>query len=212
MMKKIKLSGLTIGTDGQLKTVELQGPQNISMWLQSYQVLSNALVMLDAVDLGTLQKYREKIEKYHDRYGDKIWAVLYQADVRCRLELMERTKCNLAAKHDVAVQQGTTTSYDPHRPWNLVWQTVISDDSFWKEEVTEPGILILTKVAGISEMVEGDASVGGPSSSSNPKGSVPTPSRLTDPDPKIRPRNPNWTGRYHQVESVNNHHLLIRPY
>ena len=201
MMKKIKLSGLTIGTDGQLKTVELQGPQSISMWLQSYQVLSNALVMLDAVDLGTLQKYREKIEKYHDRYGDKIWAVLYQADVRCRLELMERTKRNLAAKHDVAVQQGTTTSYDPQRPWNLVWQTVISDDSFWKEEVTEPGILILTKVAGISEMVEGDASVGGPSSSSNPRGSAPTPTRLTDQDPKIRPRNPNRTGRYHQVES-----------
>lgn len=159
MMKKIKLSGLTIGTDGHLKTVELQGPQNIAMWLQSYQVLSNALVMLDAVDLGTLQKYREKIEKYHDRYGEKIWAVLYQADVRCRLELMERTKRNLAARHDAAVQQGSTTSYDPQRPWNLVWQTVISDDSFWKEEVTEPGILILTKVAGISEMVEGDAAV-----------------------------------------------------
>ena len=50
-------------------------------------------------------------------------------------------------------------------------------------------------------MVEGDASVGGPSSSSNPRGSAPTPTRLTDQDPKIRPRNPNRTGRYHQVES-----------
>ena len=55
----------------------------------------------------------------------------------------------------------------------------------------------MTKVAGISEMVEGDAAVGGTSSSSNPKGSTPTPSRLTDSDPKIRPRNANRTGRYH---------------
>ena len=159
LYKKIKLSGVTIGRVGTLKSVELHGPANIGLWLQSYQVLVNTLVMLDTVDLGTLLKYKEKIEKFHDRYGENIWAIVYQADVRCRLELMERTKRQLAAAHEAAPSSGGATQYDPNRPWNMVWQSVIADEAFWRVEVIEPGMLILTKVANAGEMLEGDARV-----------------------------------------------------
>ena len=88
MQKRIKLSGVTISRDGVLRTVELQGPPTIAMWVSCYKVLANTLVMLNAVDLGALMKYESHIIKLHDRYSEKIWGVLYQAEVRCRLELM----------------------------------------------------------------------------------------------------------------------------
>ena len=169
LYKKIKLGGVTIGRDGTLKSVELHGPANIALWAQSYQVLVNTLVMLDTVDLGTLLKYKGKIEKFHDRCGEKIWAVLYQADVRCRLELMERTKRQLVSAHEAALAKGSSTDYDSNRPWNYVWQVVIGDESFWRDEVTEPGMLILTKVANVGEMLEGNAGVQQQASGAGPR-------------------------------------------
>ena len=203
LYKKIKLSGVTIGRDGTLKSVELHGPANIGLWLQSYQVLVNTLVMLDTVDLGTLLTYKEKIEKFHDRYGEKICAILYQADVRCRLELMERTKRQLAAAHEAATSSGGTTQYDPNRPWNMVWQSVIADEAFWRAEVIEPGMLILTKVANVGEMLEGDARVQSSAAGAGPCEVQPGPARLSEPSSGsagLHPRNPNRTGRYHRVE------------
>ena len=202
LYKKIKLSGVTIGRDGLLKSVELHGPANLGLWAQSYQVLVNTLVMLDTVDLGTLLKYKEKIEKFHDRYGEKIWAVLYQADVRCRLELMERTKRTLVSAHEAALAKGSTTDYDPNRPWNYVWQVVIGDEGFWRDEVTEPGMLILTKVANVGEMVEGDGSVDRQAPGAGPRETQPAPNRLAEVPSGSghHPRNANRTGRFHRVE------------
>ena len=178
LYKKIKLSGVTIGKDGTLRAVELHGPANIALWSQSYQVLVNTLVMLDTVDLGTLLKYKEKIEKFHDRYGEKIWAVLYQ------------------------VAKGSSTDFDPDRPWNYVWQVVIGDESFWRDEVTEPGVLILTKVANVGEMLEGDARVDQQAPGAGPRETHPAPARLTEVSSGSghHPRNANRTGRFHRVE------------
>jgi predicted PP-loop superfamily ATPase len=64
------------------------------------------LVMIDAVDLGNLQSYRAHIERLAERYGPKVWSVIYQGDVRCRLEHMERLKRTLKSDHDKAVAAG----------------------------------------------------------------------------------------------------------
>ena len=181
IMRKVKLSGFTIGRDGQLQTLELLGPANISMWEACYNVLMNALVMVDAVDLGALMSYKQHIIKLHDRYSAKIWPVIYQADNRCRLEHMERTRRVLQSVHDEAVSRGSSTDYDDARPWNLVFRRVVTDETFWRDQVVEPALLVLTKVAGIGEMVQGDAGIGPGAHATGPRETEPRPARMAQP-------------------------------
>ena len=203
IMKKVKLSGYTIGRDGQLQSIELLGPTNIAMWEACYNFLMNALVMLDAVDLGALMTYKQHIIKLHDRYSARIWPVIYQADNRCRLEHMERTRRSLQSLHEEAVSRGSTTDYDDARPWNIVFRKVVTDETFWRDQVVEPALLVLTKVAGIGEMVQGDAGVGNVHPAAGPRETEPRPARMSQPSQQlgIRPRNNNRTGRYHQTEA-----------
>eukprot|EP00435_Cladocopium_sp_Y103_P060722 s646_g22.t1 len=175
--KKLKLSGVAIGRDGVIRQVELQGPPNIGTWMASYNVLSTILVMRKAVDLGVLLKYRSHVERLHDRYSEKIWAILYQAETRCRLELMDRLRREAVAEHEAVTKAGGVSAFDPARPWNTAWQKATNHEVFWREEVIEPGMLILTKVAGLNEMVEGDATVKGSAMASNPRETQTMPSR-----------------------------------
>ena len=94
--------------------------------------------MLDAVDLGNLPRFKTMIERYH-RFGEKVWNIICQGDVRCRLENMPRLK-------------PMPVGYDPHRPWNYVWGRACDNFDFWREEVKEPAFLILTKMANSSEV------------------------------------------------------------
>eukprot|EP00435_Cladocopium_sp_Y103_P030898 s1069_g7.t1 len=204
--RKLKLSGISIGRDGVIRQVELHGPPNIGTWLASYNVLMTILVMKKAVDLGVLLKYRSHIERLHDRYSEKIWAVLYQAETRCRLELMDRLRREATAEHEAAIRAGGTSSFDPQRPWNTAWLRAVNHEAFWREEVIEPGMLILTKVAGVNEMVEGDATIKGNSMASNPREPHAAPARMThapsQPSSSTgqRARKANRSGRVHQIE------------
>ena len=115
---------------------------------------------------------------------------------------MERTKRTLVSAHEAALAKGSTTDYDPNRPWNYVWQVVIGDEGFWRDEVTEPGMLILTKVANVGEMVEGDGSVDRQAPGAGPRETQPAPNRLAEVPSGSghHPRNANRTGRFHRVE------------
>ena len=132
-MKKVKLSGVTLGRDGSVKSQEFHGPANISHWIASYTVLQNVLVMLDAVDLGNLLRYKSFIERLRDKYGEKVWSVIYQGEVRCRLEHMPRLKSIAQAEYDQTKASGSPTpvGYEPSRPWSYVWA----------KAVRRPGIL-----------------------------------------------------------------------
>jgi hypothetical protein len=152
----VKLSGYQIARDGQLTSVELHGPSNIAQWIGYYNVLQNILVMLDAVDLGHLLRYKTMIERFHDKYGEKVWSVIYQGDVRCRLENMPRIKRIAQAAHDKTTSTGSTTNYDPARPWNHMWLKATEDLEFWREEVVDPSFIIITKIANNDEIVHGD--------------------------------------------------------
>ena len=176
--RKLKLSGVAIGRDGVIRQIELQGPPNIGTWLASYNVLTTILVMKKAVDLGVLLKYRSHIERLHDRYSDRVWAILYQAETRCRLELMDRLRREAVAEHEATTRAGGSSSFDPLRPWNTAWQKATNHEAFWREEVIEPGMLSLTKVVGLNDMVEGDATIKGAAASSHPRETQPAPARM----------------------------------
>ena len=63
-------------------------------------------------------------------------------------------------------------------------------------------MMVLTKVSGLGDVVDGDARVKPEGSSgSTPANQLGSAAPNRDAAPKIRPRNPNRTGRHHQVEN-----------
>ena len=213
IMKKVKLSGVMLGRDGSVKSQEFHGPANISHWIASYTVLQNVLVMLDAVDLGNLLRYKSLIERLHDKYGEKVWSVIYQGEVRCRLEHMPRLKRIAQAEYDQTKASGNPTpvGYEPLRPWSYVWAKAVEDLEFWREEVVETSYLILTRITNTAEAVEGDARTSPPGL--HPRETTPAPWRMgagatssspASPDPpsagpEPRVRRGSRTGRFNNV-------------
>ncbi len=61
-------------------------------------------LMLDAMSLSTLDRYRDLIKSYATRCGPKVWVIVYQADFCARLEhieCMKRTGRKLQAEGSV---------------------------------------------------------------------------------------------------------------
>ena len=87
------------------------------------------------------------------------------------MEAFERIRRQIATEQEMLrkehVANGGTgdppkvPGYDPARPWNLVFQRAVQDDAFWREEVVEPGVMVLTKISGLNEQVTGDAPIKG---------------------------------------------------
>lgn len=199
IMKRIKFSGLILNKAGTLSQAEVYGPPDLDNWRSCYDVWSNAMIMLDVMDLGPLQMYKAKVELLHGRYGEsKVWALLYQADTRARLEHMPRVKLSLYQKHQEAVSSGGTTPYDDSRPWNFTLHTLANDDKFWAHEFVEPALIVLADAKGAAPVTSDDARIAGSkqpkndgagSSAHNPAGDLVS----------VRPRNPNRTGRVHDM-------------
>ena len=97
--------------------------------------------MLDSVDLGSLERYKEMLTRYHSRYGPGAWLLLYQADVRARSEHVQRTMLVLSTRHDAARSAGGTTAYDPSRPWNHTWASVVDDSHWWVGSLRNPPLV-----------------------------------------------------------------------
>ncbi len=93
------------------------------------------------------------------RYGPKVGVIVYQADVRARLEHLERMKRKGLKLMPAGVATGER-QFDGSRPWDWSLAEVVADDSFWKRELEEPALLVLSNSGALSQMVEGDAHSG----------------------------------------------------
>jgi hypothetical protein len=154
---------------GTLHTIEILGPSSLEAWKESYDVLFTALIMLDVVRRPQLAAYRAKICALHAQYGPRCWALLYQADVRCRSEHMELVRFRLLSKHNAAMTAGNPTTFDTAHPWDATWGAAVMDADFWKEEFEVNALLILTGAARIADTLGADAPTEGASSSEMPK-------------------------------------------
>ena len=64
-------------------------------------------------------------------YGSTSWELLYQADVRRRLDLMERLRRRLSQEEEAG------------RPWDAAWRHACNEVKFWRREY----LLVITKTA-----------------------------------------------------------------
>ena len=115
-MCKLKLHGNTFASDGTLMPIEVSGPPSYENWLASYLCLHTALISWQVVDLGRVDGYARLIGRYVSRYGQGSWFQIYQADVRCRSEHMERIRRRGEEKKAMAQALGHTRLMDAARP------------------------------------------------------------------------------------------------
>ena len=157
MVRKLKLHGHTFSSEGTFVPVEVAGPPSFDFWARSYQCLRTALISWKAVDLGRLDLYAGMVKRYVTRYGPTVWLQIYQAEVRCRSDHMERVRRRGEEERAAALGAGGAHPMDPLRPWNWVWGEVLKDADFWRIELEEPALLTLNRALGQAPV--GDAAV-----------------------------------------------------
>lgn len=155
--RRTKFTGHIIGPNGDLAKVELLGPACCTIWCDCYLVLRTGLMMLDQVDAAVLDRYRNQFCKFVARFGEEVWAIAYQADVRCRLEHMPRLRNQAIEERRESLAAGARHEYDPKRPWAYVWKRATNDAAFWKRELEDPAGTVIAKLRAISAFVDGDA-------------------------------------------------------
>ena len=99
------------------------------------------------------------LQGHHSRYGTACWLIIYQTDVRTRLEQMPRNCRRLASRHNAALVAGGTTDFTPARPWGHALQAAMDETNWWRSELEEPALLALTKSQALGQLIAGDAAV-----------------------------------------------------
>lgn len=157
LQKKVKMRGVKLNSNGEITTVEMYGPGEYETWRACYLIFRTGCIMLDQITASCLDGYEKKIRRYHERYGKVCWPLIYQADVRARLEQAERLKRRGQDLYDAAIRAGGTHSFDPTKPWEWVWRTLVLDSEFWHREVEEPCLLLLARSSSLSNLLGEDA-------------------------------------------------------
>ena len=112
--------------------------------------------------------------------------VLYQADVRARMEHLERLR-----------RQGTRDpAFKVAQPWDWSLRQVTLDGAFWKKEMEEPAILILSGSGRLMEMVDGDAPI---ASAATPAAAA--PARVAHPPARLAAKSKDSRARQHHVQN-----------
>ena len=172
LMKKLRIKGIVLATTGAVQETELAGPPTLEHWMECWQIFATAMLGFHAMTLGTTLDYAALMEEYHSRYGSVIWAVLYQADVRFRLEHLERIRRTLDLQNAEARAANVLPTFklSKEMPWDSCFQFGMKDAGFWKREFEEPALLVVTKSRSANDLVAGDAPLAGKASAtaSNP--------------------------------------------
>ena len=190
-LRRNSFTGMIGQADGSYRTVEILGPASFEAWAESYEVLCTALIMLDVVRRPRLLAYRAHIQEMSQLHGPPGWALLYQAEVRCRQEWMEHLRIRLAQAHTSALSLGRSTDFRTDKPWDSVWHAAVEDEKFWKREFERPAGKLTNYLAGI----EGDAPIqGGGSSSHSARPQPPQQQQLQQPQrgQNMQPNAAGW--------------------
>jgi hypothetical protein len=159
--KKLKLAGVRIASDGKLVPTELSGPPSFELWEKSYDLLTTAMIMMGVMSLSKIEAYKKKIKGYVTKFGEGVWLVIYQADVRFRMEHLLTLRRRGADEADAAARAGGIHEYDPNRPWDWCMKKGLDDFHFWKDTLEDPALLIRTRTSTLSALAGNDTPIDG---------------------------------------------------
>ena len=125
IQKKMKMKGMRFNAAGEIVPIELYGPPDYESWRQCYMVFRTGAIMFEQIAPARLDRY--EFRAYSERYGKACWAIIYQADVRARLEHVERLRRRGEQEHATAQAAGLAHQYEPATPWNWVWKELCNE-------------------------------------------------------------------------------------
>ena len=157
--RQLKTSGLIINTEGQLQRSERKGPASFDAWGECWNTLRTAVTMTGTATQSALDGFAALIKRYHQRYGQRCWKMIYQSDVRWRRERCLRVKREGEIALATATAAGGVHPYDPGRPWEWILKQASSDSDWWRKELEDQCLLILAGAQGADSQLGDDAPV-----------------------------------------------------
>jgi len=148
LKKTLTFSGMHIAADGKVVLAEIKGPASIEEWEVSWRLFRTACIMLKILSPAAADGYRDHIHRLYNRYGQTIWLMLYQTDVRFRSEHSERIRRRGEVLRARAVANNTTSEFDPNQPWEYVFRVGPEDFAFWNREFEADAVLVRAHVEG----------------------------------------------------------------
>jgi hypothetical protein len=124
IVKKVRMQGTRIRPDGSLGAIEIAGPGCFSDWLQCYGIFRTGAIMMEAILPVYLDQYSDLIKRYSERYSASVWPLIYQSDVRARLEQTERLRRLGASLPD---DPAARCRFVADKPWNWVWKALAEE-------------------------------------------------------------------------------------
>jgi len=158
---------------------DFKGPPDYGSWLQCFTVYMVAMIMLEQVLPPWLQAYIDTIAEYNTLYGPRVWAFLYQTDVRFRSEHLPYMSIRESDLLDAAIIKGTSTDFDTNKPWDHLWHIASSESTWWYREFERKIPMLLDQ--GMGRFIGGDARV-----SSNVDGHFATSHNATNIIDRVR--------------------------
>ena len=122
--------------------VELPGPRTYDEWHKAWCVFECCLLLLRTVSPERLAAYARLIKRFHDRFGQKCWFIIYQADVLMRSETMDRIRRNCISVGSTASAPAFNgCTFHPATPWEYVFAVAASETepesaAFWTENIS----------------------------------------------------------------------------
>ncbi len=112
--------------------------------------------MLNALSISILDRYHDKRSNYAKRLGAASWGIIYQADVRARLECLEGLTRELAAK---TVKVDELDLSDHRAVWAFCSKVLVEKHSatFWHDQVELACLMVNTGKIGVSDVLTGQA-------------------------------------------------------
>jgi len=159
IQKKLQFEGMVQQSDGKFAVAKLFGPPSLAAWLEGWAVFRTGSVMLGELTPSTCDVWAKVMTHYSKTYGQVMWALIYQADVRGRLEHLERVRRTGVAASELATKAGGTHPYDPQKPWEWTFRAAAEDEKFWKHELELKALKIITRMSSIGEHLGGDADI-----------------------------------------------------
>ena len=99
-------------------------------------------------------------------------------------------------EHKAAMDAGALHDFEPTRPWEWVWAQTTLGAPFWRRELEEPCLLVLSKPSSLGALIDGDAAIDRAQAQAASSRS-PLPRRSGPGRPKESPR-----GRVEKVHKV----------
>ena len=161
IQKKLRMKGLVLQASGRLATSELYGPPNFEEWMAGWNVFKTGCIMLGEISPAVCDLWSSMIRTYAVRYGQELWPLVYQADVRARLEHLPRVKRMGMLAQEQALAANGTHPFDPMHPWEWTFREAANDAKYWRTELEENALIVKTGAAAVDHNIGDDAPVEG---------------------------------------------------